>query len=36
MTDKQKRFIRELRAAYADTLTERIPDDLRRLVEKLR
>jgi hypothetical protein len=30
------RFTRFIRHAYADVLTERIPDDMRRLVEKLR
>jgi hypothetical protein len=30
------RFTRFIRTTYADVLTERIPDDMRRLVEKLR
>lgn len=36
MTDKQKWFVRELRRTYADVLTERIPDDLTRLLNDLR
>lgn len=30
------RFTRFIRNAYADVLTERIPDDLRQLVERLK
>jgi hypothetical protein len=36
MTEKQKQIIRELREAYESVLTERIPDDLRQLVERLK
>jgi hypothetical protein len=36
MTDSQRKFVRELRETYNSVLTERIPDDLRQLVERLK
>lgn len=36
MTDKQKRFIRQLRDEYYDVILERVPDDMRELLAKLK
>jgi hypothetical protein len=36
MTDKQKQIVRELRSAYVDVLCERIPDDIRAILAKLK